>query len=42
MVQYITPDTAPPLPAPYAGPQPIINLVETHDGQILVDDYHGN
>jgi hypothetical protein len=38
MVQYITPDTAPPLPAPYAGPQPIINLVETHDGQILVDD----
>jgi hypothetical protein len=36
-VQLISPDTSPPMGAPYAGPQPIIHLVPATDAEVLVD-----
>ena len=37
VVQFITPDSSPPMSPPYAGPQPIIHLELASDGEVLLD-----
>jgi len=37
IVQFITPDSSPPMSPPYPGPQPVIHLVEASDGAVLAD-----
>ena len=37
IVQFIAPDSSPPMSAPYPGPQPVIHLVEASDGEVLAD-----
>jgi hypothetical protein len=37
IVQFIAPDSSPPMSPPYPGPQPVIHLVEASDGTVLAD-----
>jgi hypothetical protein len=37
IVQFIAPDSSPPMSPPYPGPQPVIHLVEATDGAVLAD-----